>query len=92
MSDNKTNWMDEDEARTDEQAGTIPNPKAPQLVRKEIKVPPRIRKGLYIQDIHSMAFDRVVFAQKQVKGKTAPELAEEAIELLLKKYKLKLEE
>ena len=35
-----------------------------------------------------MAFDLLVFKQKQAKGKKAPELAEEAIELLLKKYEL----
>jgi hypothetical protein len=37
-----------------------------------------------------MAFDRLVFEQKQAKGKKAPELAEEAIELLLKKYGLNI--
>ena len=42
-------------------------------------------------EIHSMAFDRLIFSQKQIKGKKAPELIEEAIELLLKKYGEKLE-
>ncbi|NOR70847.1 MAG: hypothetical protein GQ532_14335 [Methylomarinum sp.] len=87
MSDN-VDWMDEEDSRAETQAktGARSNPEAPQLVRKEIKAPPRATKGFYIQELHSMAFDRVVFAQKQAKGKKAPELAEEAIELLLGKY------
>ena len=88
MSDNSVDWMDEEDSRAETQAktGERSNPEAPQLVRKEIKAPPRATKGFYIQELHSMAFDRVVFAQKQAKGKKAPELAEEAIELLLEKY------
>ena len=92
--DNTSNWMDEDEERAEEQAktGTPPNTQAPQLVRKEVKAPPRATKGFYIQEKHSRAFDRLVFEQKQAKGKKAPELAEEAIELLLKKYGLKIKD
>jgi len=46
----------------------------------------RATKGFYIQEKYAMAFDRLVFNQKQAKGKKAPELAEEAIKILLKKY------
>ena len=70
MSDNNIDWMDEEDSRAETQAktGERSNPEAPQLVRKEIKAPPRATKGFYIQELHSMAFDRVVFAQKQAKG------------------------
>ncbi|ORU94829.1 MAG: hypothetical protein A6F70_10035 [Cycloclasticus sp. symbiont of Bathymodiolus heckerae] len=92
MPRNDTSWMDEEDERAESQAdtGQPPNAEAPQLVRKEAKAPPRATKGFYIQELHSMAFDRLVFEQKQAKGKKAPELAEEAIELLLKKYGLKI--
>lgn len=85
--------MDEEEERAEAQVktGQPPNAQAPQLVRKETKAPPRATKGFYIQELHSRAFDRLVFEQKQVKGKKAPELAEEAIELVLEKYGLDIE-
>lgn len=90
MSRNNADWMEEDEEKAEAQAGVGQrhNRNAPQLIRKEIKAPPRATKGFYIQENHAMAFDRLVFSQKQEKGKKAPELAEEAIELLLKKYKI----
>ena len=93
MSRNDISWMDEEEERAEVQAqrGKRPNAEAPQLVRRELKAPPRSTKGFYIQEVHSMAFDKLVFDQKQSKGKKAPELAEEAIELLLNKYGMKLE-
>ena len=43
-------------------------------------------RSIYIQDAHGKAFDKLAFEQKMVKGKKAPDLIEEAIELLLKKY------
>jgi hypothetical protein len=43
-------------------------------------------KSIYIQESYSLAFDKLVFEQKIAKGKKAPQLMEEAIELLLKKY------
>lgn len=94
MSRNDASWMDEEDERAEVQAksGGRSNSQAPQLVRKEVKAPPRATKGFYIQEKHSMAFDRLVFSQKQAKGKRAPELAEEAIELLLKKYQLNINE
>ncbi len=91
-NDNTADWMEEEDQRAEGQAGTPPNTKAPQLIRKEIKTPSRATKGLYIQEKHAQAFDRLVFSQKMEKGKKAPELAEEAIEMLLKKYKINLED
>jgi len=92
MSRNTASWIDEEEERAEQQAetGTTPNAEAPQLVRRLVSAPPRATKGFYIQEKHSMAFDRLVFTQKQAKGKKAPELAEEAIEILLKKYNMEL--
>ncbi|WP_221898304.1 hypothetical protein [Bathymodiolus japonicus methanotrophic gill symbiont] len=80
--------MDEVDEKAEQQAetGRRPNAEAPQLVRKEAKAPARATKGFYIQEKHAMAFDKLVFNQKQAKGKKAPELAEEAIKILLKKY------
>jgi len=88
MPRNDASWMDEVDEQAEQQAetGKRPNAEAPQLVRKEARAPTRATKGFYIQEKYAMAFDRLVFNQKQAKGKKAPELAEEAIKILLKKY------
>lgn len=83
------NWIDEENARANELAktGTTTNDKAPLLVKEIKKVAPaRHIKSIYIQESHSLAFDKLAFEQKIAKGKKAPELMEEAIELLLQKY------
>lgn len=83
------NWIDEENARANELAktGTTANNNAPLLVKTTKKpAPVRSIKSIYIQDSYSLAFDKLVFEQKIAKGKKAPELMEEAIELLLKKY------
>ena len=83
------NWIDEENARASELAktGTTANNNAPLLVKTTKKPSPtRHIKSIYIQDSYSLAFDKLVFEQKIAKGKKAPELMEEAIELLLKKY------
>lgn len=87
------NWIDEENARASELAktGTTTNNNAPLLVKTTKKpAPARHIKSIYIQDSYSLAFDKLVFQQKIAKGKKAPELMEEAIELLLKKYGNKL--
>ena len=91
MSQPKPAWMDEETQRAEDLAagGTTQNAEAPQLVRAA-RAPSRKQKAFYIQDGHAAAFERLVFDQKQAKGKKAPELAEEAIELLLAKYGSKL--
>ncbi len=87
------NWIDEENARASELArtGNTTNNNAPLLV-KNIRKPAPVRhiKSIYIQDSYSLAFDKLVFQQKIAKGKKAPELMEEAIELLLRKYDSKL--
>lgn len=83
------NWIDEENARATELAktGTTTNTNAPLLVKNTKKTAPvRHIKSIYIQDSYSLAFDKLVFEQKIAKGKKAPQLMEEAIELLLKKY------
>ena len=87
------NWIEEENERAKETAktGQTTNSNAPRLVVFKKKVrPPRIIKNIYIQELYSRAFDKLVFSQKLQKGKTAPELAEEAIKLLIKKYKAEL--
>ena len=87
----KPNWMEDENKRSDKvtKSGTTANDTAPKLARVT-RAPKRMQKAFYIQDKHAQAFERLVFEQKTVKGKKAPELAEEAIEMLLKKYKAKL--
>jgi hypothetical protein len=89
-------WMEQENAKAKKQAdnGGRTNAKAPHLV-KQISKPKketvvRSVKGLRIQKPLQMKFDELVFRQKQVGGKTGPELADEAIKLLLKKYNIKL--
>jgi len=56
-------------------------------IKKETKVKvQRSVKGLRIRTDLQKDFDRLVFEQKQADGKSGPELADEAIELLLKAY------
>lgn len=88
MQNNKPDWMDVEQQRADdlsETKGAVVNHMAPQLVRVK-KAPPRMQKAFYIQQKYVEAFDDFVYKQKKIKGKKAPELAEEAIKMLLKKY------
>lgn len=83
------NWIEEENARAIDLAktGGTSNNNAPRLIVSKKKVTPtRIVKNLYIQESHIRAFDKLAFSQKMLKGKNAPELAEEAIELLIKHY------
>lgn len=84
-----SSWIEEENARAKDLASTgrTSNNNAPRLIVSKKKVrPARVVKNLYIQESHIRAFDKLVFEQKMTKGKNAPELAEEAIELLLKQY------
>jgi hypothetical protein len=83
------NWIDEENARATNLAktGETTNKNAPRLIKNvKITTPARKIRSIYIQDSHGKAFDKLTFEQKMIKGKKAPELMEEAIELLLKKY------
>ena len=84
------NWIEEENARAEELAktGTTTNNNAPFMVKKVRKaIPARNVRTIYLQEQHSRALDRLAFEQKMCKGKKTPELIEEAIELLLIKYK-----
>ena len=87
------NWIEEENARAEELAktGTTTNNNAPFMVKKVRKaIPARSVRTIYLQEQHSRALDKLAFEQKMCKGKKTPELIEEAIELLLKKYNAKL--
>ena len=88
------NWMEEENARATSltKSGETTNNNAPRLV-KATKKPTPIRhiRSIYIQDSYGKEFDKLAFEQKMVKGKKAPDLMEEAIELLLKKYNEKFD-
>ncbi len=87
MSNNKPNWMIQEEERATElvETGKTVNETAPALVRVT-KEPPRMQKAFYIQEKYATAFDDLAYKQKKLKGKRAPQLAEEALKLLLTKY------
>lgn len=91
MANSKPAWMEEEQERAEDlkNTGTTTNDSAPKLARVT-RAPRRMQKAFYIQNKHAQAFEQLVFNQKMIKGKKAPELAEEAIELLLNKYKQKL--
>ena len=91
MPQPKPSWMDEEENRAEDlkQKGQTANHNAP-ILQRVTRAPSRKQKAFYIQDQHAEAFETLVFKQKMEKGKKAPELAEEAIEMLLAKYDEKL--
>ncbi|MCE7567558.1 hypothetical protein LZS85_15650 [Aliivibrio fischeri] len=80
-------WMDEENERAEDtaQTGETTNAKAPQLVRVN-REPARKQKNFYIQDTYAAAFETLVFKQKLAKGPKAPQLAEEALDMLFEKY------
>lgn len=84
------NWMNEETDRANKlkNSGTTANDSAPQL-KRVTRAPARKQKAFYIQDKHANAFEKLVF-EKRGSGVKAPELAEQAIELLLKKHNMKL--
>jgi hypothetical protein len=85
------NWMDEENERAKSlsQTGKTTNDKAPRIksVSKEISTKRSIR-SVYIKESHQRMLDKLIFEQKMVGGKKAPELLEEAIELMIEKYNI----
>ncbi|PJE78023.1 hypothetical protein CI610_03049 [invertebrate metagenome] len=84
---NKPDWMNEEDQRSEKnlKAGKTENNQVKQLqyVHRE---PVRKPKAIYIQPSYAQAFDKLVFKQKQAKGKKGSQLAEEMILMLLEKY------
>lgn len=81
--------MDEENERANNlcKTGKTTNAKAPRVkpVSKEAHAKRSIR-SVYIKESHQRMLDKLVFEQKMVGGKKAPDLIEEAIELITKKY------
>lgn len=90
QSKTKPSWLDSENNRAEEQTktGNTANANAPKLERVN-RAPARKQKAFYIQEKHSEAFEKLVFDLRK-SGVKAPELAEQAIELLLEKHKRKL--
>lgn len=87
----KPAWMDEENQRAEKttQSGATTNATAPTLARVKPRAPERKQKAFYIQEQHAIAFEKLAFELRK-SGVKAPELAEQAIELLLKKHGKKL--
>lgn len=83
--------MDEENNRAKDLAktGKTTNPTAPKLARVPTRAPERKQKAFYIQEGHAEAFEKLAFDMRK-QGIKAPELAEQAIELLLKQHKRKV--
>jgi len=83
----KPAWMNQEEERADTLTAKneTSNNHAPKLVRVT-KAPERKQKAFYIQEKYERAFDDFAYKQKRSTRIKAPELAEEAIRLLLEKY------
>ena len=86
-------WIEEENKRSEELGcEQTENFNAPRLIKqKKLVKPVRKIKSFFLQTSSSIAFDKLVLKQKIQKeknkeGKTAPELIEEAIELLVNKY------
>ena len=88
------NWMDEENERATSlsKTGKTTNDKAPRIqsvsVSKEISTKRSIR-SIYIKESHQRMLDKLIFEQKMAGGKKAPDLLEEAIELIVRKYNIK---
>lgn len=87
-------WLNQEDSRAEKQGKKgqkLSNPDAPRLVKtspKKNKVQ-RSVKGLRIRVDLQKVFERLVFEQNQVDGKTGPELADEAMKLVFDKYGVK---
>jgi hypothetical protein len=86
MNINK-NWITEETEKVSEllRNGETPNSNIGFKIKQKKKEKRQI-KNFYITKASADAFDTVVFNQKLKKGKTSPELIEEAIEYLANKY------
>ncbi|WIG71448.1 hypothetical protein KEC58_22415 (plasmid) [Photobacterium damselae] len=88
VNDSRLTWMDEEEQRADNnlQNGQTENTHAPVLKKVVKKAPERKTRGIYVQDDFWNDFEDLVLAQKKIGGKSKPELAEEALKLIVEKY------
>ncbi|TYA74952.1 hypothetical protein [Seonamhaeicola marinus] len=86
----EVDWMNEEENKADDlnKEGVVPNGKAPVMV-KVYREPPRQQRPISIQDKHWFTLQELVSKQKK-NGVRSTHLYEEAIELLLEKYGMKV--
>jgi hypothetical protein len=83
----KPAWANEEENRANKLVakGNTSNNDALQLKRVE-KEPSRMQKAFYIQLKYAEAFENFALKEKRANKRKAPELAEEAIKMLLDHY------
>ena len=85
-------WMSEEATRAANQAATgkLVNERAVVKKRpvKPLKAPrpPRVLRGWRPSRTRAAAFDALVAEQKNTSGKNGPQLIDEALDLLLKRY------
>lgn len=81
------NWLEEEQKRASKINVTneTNNNDAPRIVKVK-REPIRKQKAFYIQEIYASTFEDLAYKQKKSKGKTAPQLAEEALLMLFEKY------
>ncbi|ODS09711.1 hypothetical protein [Vibrio scophthalmi] len=87
MSDDRFNWLDQEDERAEQNQikGQTENSTAPRL--KTQSAPKRTTRGVFVDDEIWSDFEDVIFEQKKLKGKSKPELAEEALLYIIEKYK-----
>lgn len=83
------NWMDEEDNRAGKNLNEnkTENDQAPRMKKVNI-MPKRTTKGVYVTESIWGDFETVIFNQKKIKGKSKPELAEEALLFIINKYGL----
>lgn len=88
-SDSRLNWMQDEEDRAVDNLNKdqTENPDAPRMVKViQKKTLTRTTRGVYVQDDIWDKFEAVIYEQKKVKGKSKPELVEEALNYIIAKY------
>lgn len=82
-------WLEQENKRAEDNLaqGTTENAEAPKMVMvksKRAKKPSRKTRGIFVQDPIWSKYEKTVFKMKKVKS--APELAEEALQYIIDKY------
>ena len=88
-SDSRFNWMEDEEERAlgNLKKDQTENPDAPRMIKVVPKIVlTRTTRGVYVQDDIWDKFEAVIYQQKKAKGKSKPELAEEALNYIIEKY------
>lgn len=92
QNSNEPDWLDREVDRADElhkSGKKVNNPSARRTTRKpvtETAPPPRTLKGFRIREDYQQRYDVLVATVKHTEGKKGPELIEEALDLLFRKY------